>query len=89
MVDPSHHIMGVSINGGSPIAGSKWMVYYSWKVHLYMDDSCGYPHDYGNLHDLKMVDFPSINDHHFWSGEEVAIVPTCIGSWPSHKQLTG
>ena len=54
---------------GIPIdAGSRYGWFISWKVHLYMDDSCGYPHDYGNLHDLKMVDFPSINDHHFWWG---------------------
>ena len=46
---PSGHPMGVSINGGSPIAG--WLV-YKGKSHLEMDDEWGYPYDSGNLHML-------------------------------------
>ena len=35
VLDPTHSgFMGVSINGGTPISGSKWMVYFMEKTNL-------------------------------------------------------
>ena len=49
--------------GGIPIAG--WFI--GWKIHLQMDENCGYPHDESETFMYSNARYEPFNGYEFWT----------------------